>query len=58
MATPPEKRAQSLEILEKLQTSSGAAMATSSGRHVCRLGVNKPIRFGGPERRRLWPQCS
>jgi len=25
MATPPEKLAQSLEILEKLQTSSGAA---------------------------------
>ena len=43
MATPPEKLAQSLEILEKLQTSSGAAAIRSgnlSRTHRERLVVN------------------
>ena len=43
MATPPEKLAQSLEILEKLQTSSGAAAIRAgdlSRTHRERLLVN------------------
>jgi hypothetical protein len=47
MATPPEKLAQSLEILEKLQTSSGAAAIRAgdlSRTHGERLLVNGFLR--------------